>query len=177
MIRYFYEDKLEDVVKEMNEYCFEKTTVEQLKEHLDYMVKIGAETGIGYVKSMYILGRKVYILETPEGEELEREIAEGNYCMIPHFQIKEINSKPEAGNILKIFAVLHRNSRNTKQGKFTDFTLASLAEDIGYNSKNSDDIEKVSIYLKTLEELEYIEVNNNSYRIRTLEEVELIRGL
>ena len=54
MIRYFYEDKLEDVVKEMNEYCFEKTTVEQLKEHLDYMVKIGAETGIGYVKSMYI---------------------------------------------------------------------------------------------------------------------------
>lgn len=177
MIRYFYEDELEDMVKKMNEYSYEKTTVEKLKKHLDYMVETSANFDIQPIKSMYVLGRKVYIMEEPEGEDLDREIAEGNYCKVPYFQIKEINGKPEAGGILKVFAVLHREARNTKQGRFTDFTLASLSENIGLDSKNSDDIEKVSMYLKTLEELEYIEVSNNKYRIRPFEEVKFIRGL
>ena len=142
---YLYDNKIEDVLDFIYDTTGKRISERTFNSHMKNII------GSGY--------DLVDLQNTPNGLVylLRAEYDGGYFVTIPFIQLKELLLSTNK-NALKIYVFLKDYLKNAKQGEFTPIDRAFIARNIGLSGKSVKNLDAISVILKSLVKLGFIEI-------------------
>ena len=142
---YLYDNKIEDVLDFIYDTTGKRISERTFNSHMKNIIDSGYDL--------------VDLQNTPNGLVylLRAEYDGGYFVTIPFIQLKELLLSTNK-NALKIYVFLKDYLKNAKQGEFTPIDRAFIARNIGLSGKSVKNLDAISVILKSLVKLGFIEI-------------------
>ena len=142
---YLYDDKIGDVLDFVYDTTGKRISKRTFNSHMKNIIDSGYDL--------------VDLQNTPNGLAylLRAEYDGGYFVTIPFIQLKELLLSTNK-NALKIYIFLKDYLKNAKQGEFTPIDRAFIARSIGLSGKSVKNLDAISVILKSLVKLGFIEI-------------------
>ena len=142
---YLYDNKIEDVLDFIYDTTGKRISERTFNSHMKNIIDSGYDL--------------VDLQNTPNGLAylLRAEYDGGYFVTIPFIQLKELLLSTNK-NALKIYVFLKDYLKNAKQGEFTPIDRAFIARNIGLSGKSVKNLDAISVILKSLVKLGFIEI-------------------
>ena len=142
---YLYDNKIENVLDFIYDTTGKRISERTFNSHMKNIIDSGYDL--------------VDLQNTPNGLVylLRAEYDGGYFVTIPFIQLKELLLYTNK-NALKIYIFLKDYLKNAKQGEFTPIDRAFIARSIGLSGKSVKNLDAISVILKSLVKLGFIEI-------------------
>ena len=142
---YLYDNKIKDVLDFIYDTTGKRISERTFNSHMKNIIDSGYDL--------------VDLQNTPNGLVylLRAEYDGGYFVTIPFIQLKELLLSTNK-NALKIYVFLKDYLKNAKQGEFTPIDRAFIARSIGLSDKSVKNLDAISVILKSLVKLGFIEI-------------------
>ena len=142
---YLYDNKIKDALDFIYETTGKRISERTFNSHMKNIIDSGYDL--------------VDLQNTPNGLVylLRAEYDGGYFVTIPFIQLKELLLSTNK-NALKIYVFLKDYLKNAKQGEFTPIDRAFIARSIGLSDKSVKNLDAISVILKSLVKLGFIEI-------------------
>ena len=142
---YLYDNKIKDVLDFIYDTTGKRISERTFNSHMKNIIDSGYDL--------------VDLQNTPNGlvYKLRAEYDGGYFVTIPFIQLKELLLSTNK-NALKIYVFLKDYLKNAKQGEFTPIDRGFIARGIGLSDKSVKNLDAISVILKSLVKLGFIEI-------------------